>query len=182
VRKKVGKGYAYLLCTYAYPGHEKLKHISANIMRTLLDTYLPKNIYVRDTAKQVYWSNWKNGDCGKIYLLNIDWTKQGNTKSVEVVKDDLIFTCDVKERNVLEIAYQKQSAVYATEQQVNVIADTKNANSYEIVGFGTCALHIISSLKARVYIDEIEVATTAGTETVVNVELNGQSTLRLQEE
>jgi hypothetical protein len=51
VRKKVGKGYAYLLCTYAYPGHEKLKYISANIMRTLLDTYLPKNIYVRDTAK-----------------------------------------------------------------------------------------------------------------------------------
>jgi len=42
VRKKVGKGCAYMLCTYAYPGHEKLKYVCANIMQTLLEKHLPQ--------------------------------------------------------------------------------------------------------------------------------------------
>ena len=180
VRKKLGKGYAYLLCTYAYPGHEKLKYISANIMQTLLETYVKKDIFVRDKTKQVYWSDWKNGNCGKLYLLNIDWTKLGNKKSVEIVKDDFSFSCDVEENNLLEIAYQKQSAVYATTQQVNVVASAEDTNAYEIYGFGVYDLHVVSHKKARVTIDGKEIAKMAVKEQIISIKLNGKSTLRLQ--
>jgi hypothetical protein len=91
VRKKLGKGYAYLLCTYAYTGHKKLKYVGANIMQTLLDAYLQKDVFVRDETKQVYWSDWENENSGKLYLLNIDWAKPGNKKTVEVVKGNFSF-------------------------------------------------------------------------------------------
>jgi hypothetical protein len=180
VRKKQGKGYAYLLCTYAYPGHEKLKYISANIMQTLLETYVQKDIFVRDKTKQVYWSDWKNENSGKLYLLNIDWTKAGNKKTVDVVNGDFSFSCEVKENNLLEIAYQNQSAVYATTQQVNVVASTEDANTYEIYGFGVHDLHVVSHKKVRVTIDGKEFAKTTDTEQILSIELNGKSTLCLQ--
>jgi hypothetical protein len=107
VRKKLGKGYAYLLCTYAYPGHEKLKYVCVNIMQTLLETYAQKDVFVKDETKQVYWSDWKNGDSGKLYLLNIDWTKDGNKKKVEIVKDDFAFNCEVKEHNIFRNSISK---------------------------------------------------------------------------
>lgn len=179
VRKKLGKGYAYLLCTYAYPGHEKLKYVCVNIMQTLLETYAQKDVFVKDETKQVYWSDWKNGDSGKLYLLNIDWTKDGNKKAVEIVKDDLTFNCEVKEHNILEIAYQKQSAVYAESQQVNVVASEEDLSAYEIYGFGERELHILSPNKASVFVDEKEVAKVEK-ETTIKIELNGKAILRLQ--
>ena len=178
VRKKVGQGYAYLLCTYAYPGHEKLKYIAVNSMQTLLDLHAKKNIFVRDNHKQTYWSNWQNGDNGKLYLLNIDWTKQGNTKCVEVVKDDLTFTCTLRERKLLEIAYQKRSAVYAEQPQVYVVALGENV--YELYGFGTCDLHILSSKKIRIFMNDEDIGTTINMDTIINVSLNGKAILRLQ--
>lgn len=179
VRKKLGNGYAYLLCAYAYPGHEKLKYVCANIMQTLLETYAQKDVFVKDKTKQVYWSDWKNGEGGKLYLLNIDWTKDGNKKKVEIVKDDFAFNCEVKEHNILEIAYQKQSAVYAESQQVNVVASEEDLSAYEIYGFGECELHIVSPSKASVLVDEKEVAKVEK-ETTIKIELNGKETLRVE--
>ena len=179
VRKKLGKGYAYLLCTYTHPGHEKLKYVCANIMQTLLETYAQKDVFVKDKTKQVYWSDWKNGEGGKLYLLNIDWTKDGNKRKVEIVKDDFAFNCDVKERNILEIAYQKQSAVYAESQQVNVVASEEDLSAYEIYGFGERELHILSPNKASVFVDDKEVAKVEK-ETTIKIELNGKAILRLQ--
>ncbi|MBQ8229527.1 MAG: hypothetical protein IJZ32_02395 [Clostridia bacterium] len=181
VRKKVGKGYAYLLCVYAYPGHEKLKYITANIMQTLLELHAKKDIFVKDAENQVYWSDWKNGNGGKLYLLNTDWTAIGNNKTVEVVKGDLVFDCTVEERKLLEIAYQAESAVYATTEQVNVVASAENGQAYELYGFGICDLHILSSQNTRVYLDGTEIAKTNGGETVIRVSLSGKSTLNLSE-
>ncbi|MBQ4098340.1 MAG: hypothetical protein IJC72_03430, partial [Clostridia bacterium] len=180
VRKRLGKGYAYLLCVYAFPGHEKLKYICANIMQTLLETYVQKDVFVRDETNQVYWSDWKNGNASKLYLLNIDWAKPDNQKTVEVIKGDFSFTCEVKERNILEIAYQNQSAVYADNQNINVVASTEDENTYEVYGFGNCVLNVVCPKKARVIIDEKEIIKMAEQKESVKVELNGKSTLRLK--
>jgi hypothetical protein len=180
VRKKVGKGYAYLLCAYAYPGHEKLKYVCANVMQTMLDIYLKKDVYVIDKTKQAYWSDWKNGDSGKLYILNIDWTKKGNKKPVEVVKDHFSFDLEIEEGNLLEIAYQKQSAVYTTNKQVNVVAKADEENAYEIYGFGECDLHIISPRETSIIVGEKQTQKITKKETVISLELNGKETLRLK--
>ncbi len=180
VRKKLGKGYAYLLCTYAYPGHEKLKYVCVNIMQTLLKTYVQKDIFVRDKTNEIYWSDWKNKNTGKLYLLNIDWAKAGNKKIVEIVKGDLSFDCIVEEHKILEIAYQDKTAVYAKTNQVNVVASTENSNAYDVYGFGNHDLHVVSLEKARIFIDGKEIAKMTGTEEVIKIELNGKSTLSLQ--
>lgn len=179
VKKNLGKGSAYLLCTYAYPGHEKLKYLCANVMQTLLDTHVQKDVFVRDKEKQVYWSDWKDGDCGKLYLLNIDWTKKDNKKQAEVVIGNLSFNCEVKEHNLLEIAYQKESAVYADTQQVNVVACEEDKKTYEIYGFGTCEMHVVCENKATILIDGKIVKEVEG-QADVRVELNGKVTLKIE--
>ena len=179
VRKKLGKGYAYLLCTYAYPGHEKLKYVCANIMQALIETHVKKDVFVRDKERQVYWSDWQNGNSGKLYLLNIDWTKANNKKTVEVVKGDFSFACEVKEGNILEIAYQKQSAVYAASQQVNVVANEEDEFSYDVYGFGECELCVVSPRLTKLSLDGKEVLTATAQQTAIKVQLNGKSTLKL---
>ena len=180
VRKKVGKGYAYLLCVYAYPGHEKLKYISANIMQTLLGMHAKKEIFVNDPSNQIYWSDWQNGAGGKLYLLNIDWTAIGNEKLVEIVKGDCVFSCTVKERELLEIAYQKDSAVYAKQTGVSVVASTEDENGYEIYGFGACELRVISSQDVKVYFNGEELASIGNGDNTICVSVNGKGNLRLQ--
>ena len=180
IRKKLGKGYAYLLCTYAYPGHEKLKFVCANVLKTMLDTYVQKDICVRDNENQVYWSDWKEGNGGKLYLINIDWTKQDNKKTVQVVKGDFSFECEVKERNLLELAYQNQSVVYANTQQVNVVASTEDENAYEIYGFGTHTLNVVCFKNASVLLDGKEIAKTSSGKTSITIELFGKSTLHVK--
>ena len=96
------------------------------------------------------------------------------------MKDDFSFSCDVEENNLLEIAYQNQSAVYATTQQVNVVASAEDTNAYEIYGFGVFDLHVVSHKKARVTIDGKEIAQMAVKEQIISIKLNGKSTLRLQ--
>ena len=182
IRNKVGKGYAYLLCAYAYFGHEKLKYISANILQTLIELHTQRDIVVEGEDHQIYASDWKNGLGGKLYLLNIDWTKTGGKRRATIVRGERSFVCEVEERKILEIAYQKDSAVYALNGDVNVVADQNEGGRYALYGFGECALRILSQDGVRIYIDGKERANTQTGDTEISVTLRGEAVLQLQKE
>ena len=145
-----------------------------------LDIHVQKEIFVKDSSNQVYWSDWVNGNGGKLYLLNTDWTVIGNQKCVEIVKGDWSFSCTVKERELLEIAYQKESAVYANDTGVSVIASAELENEYEVYGFGDCTLYVISPRQAKLYFNGEELALSNGLETAVRISLNGKGVLSLR--
>jgi hypothetical protein len=182
IRNKVGKGYAYLLCAYAYFGHEKLKYISANILQTLIELHTQRDIVVEGEDHQIYASDWKNGLGGKLYLLNIDWTKAGGKRRATIVRGERSFVCEVEERKILEIAYQKDSAVYSVKGDVNVVADQNEGGRYALYGFGECALRVIAPQNTRIYLDGKQIAKVKENETDISIHLHGKAVLTLEKE
>ncbi len=179
IRHKVGLGYAYLLCTYAYPGHEKLKHIAPNIIRSLIDIHVKKDVFVKDETNQTYWSDWKHQAGGKLYLINIDWTKIDNQNKVSVQIYDDNFDCVVKERQLLEIAYQKGSAVYSHHNDVDICA--LGNGKYSLCGFGEFDLVLRSTKNSTVLLNDTELGQVKNGEITVKVSLQGQAQLEFIE-
>jgi hypothetical protein len=180
VRKKVGKGYAYLLCAYAYFGHEKLKYIAVNILETLIGLHARKEVFVQDSENAVYWSDWKNGKGGKLYLLNTDWTVGGNEKTVGVVCGELRFDCAVKEREILEVSYQKGGAVYAITGDLNIVADGEEDGVYRLYGFGEATICAVVNKPVCAYLDGVEIAKMQAGKNALSLRLNGKAILKFE--
>jgi hypothetical protein len=179
VKCKVGLGYAYLLCAYAYPGHEKLKHISPNVIRTLIGIHVQKDVFVKDETNQTYWSDWKHQDGGKLYLINIDWTNIDNENKVNVQIYDDNFDCIVKERQLLEIAYQKGSVVYSHHNDVDICA--LGNGKYSLCGFGEFDLVLRSKRDSIVLLNGTEIAKIEDGEKIAKISLQGQAELKFME-
>lgn len=85
VKHTVGKGQVYLLCTYAYPGHEALKTFLPAVIDRLVVTHAETAVRLGGDCDDVYMSVWgEPGQPDKVYLLNTDWTVAGNQKAVTV--------------------------------------------------------------------------------------------------
>ncbi len=104
VKHTVGKGQVYLLCTYAYPGHEALKTFLPAVIDRLVATYAETAVRLGGDCEDVYLSVWGEPDQpDKLYLLNTDWTVAGNQKVVTVTTATATGTFAVTEGNMREI-------------------------------------------------------------------------------
>lgn len=102
VRNKVGNGYVYTLTIWAYPGHESFSKLSAVYLAKLAKE-AREGSYVEDESGEVFWSRWVAGDTEYIKILNTDWTKKDNIKTVTLVSGSKRQTLDIKE-GVLTVA------------------------------------------------------------------------------
>lgn len=132
-RYRLGKGYVYLLCTYAYPGHEKLKTLMPNVLKSIAQN-IEKNITVVDKTGEIYWSVWeKDALSGRVYMLNTDWTIEGNEKDVRVNTQNLSLNYSVKEGKVGEIIYFKRGMLYSTDENSRIeIPVQVGENSFKV--------------------------------------------------
>lgn len=98
VRHDYGSGRVYLLCAWAYPGHEDLSDVAAAWMAHLAEQHRD-DWFVEDASREVFWNSWReNTTCGKMMLLNTDWTARGNRKTVTVHTPAATFATSVAER------------------------------------------------------------------------------------
>lgn len=114
---KTGKGYTYLLCTYAFPGHEKLKELMPKILLPMFETMKAESrVSVFDESGEIYSSIWENDEkSGTVYLLNTDWTTAGNGKPVTVKKDDLKLDVSVTEGVLNQVLYFDRGMLYCND-------------------------------------------------------------------
>ncbi len=104
VKHTVGKGQVYLLCTYAYPGHEALKTFLPAVIDRLVDTHAETAVRLGGDCDDVYLSVWgEPGQPDKLYLLNTDWTVAGNQKTVTITTASAVGTFPVTEGDMREI-------------------------------------------------------------------------------
>ncbi len=104
VKHTVGKGQVYLLCTYAYPGHEALKTFLPAVIDRLVTTHAETAVRLSGDCEDVYLSVWgEPGQPDKLYLLNTDWTVAGNQKTVTVTTATATGTFAVTEGDMREI-------------------------------------------------------------------------------
>lgn len=98
VRHRLGKGTVFLLCAWAYPGHERLSSTVASWLNHLAELHRDE-WFVEDDSREVFWNSWRESEtCGKLMLLNTDWTTLGNIKHVTVHTPAAKFRLPVVER------------------------------------------------------------------------------------
>ena len=143
VRNRVGKGFVYLLCTYAYPGHEALRTFLPNFLDALIDRHVSRSVSVEDPSGDVYWSVWKtNCNAGKLYLLNTDWTSAGNCRAVTVEAGGVRFPFRVCEGGVGEISFTETSVLFPGNGTASLTQDQNSGGpeSFHLSGFGKTEL------------------------------------------
>lgn len=98
VRHKFGKGQVYLICAWAYPGHEILSGLVSSWTLMLAERHRG-SCYVDDPSGEVFWNSWEDGTgYSRVMLLNTDWTSPGNEKTVTIHAGAEKLTCKVIER------------------------------------------------------------------------------------
>jgi hypothetical protein len=159
VRYSIGKGFVYLLCTYAYPGHEALKNLMPAILNQLLDIHSKPFIKLdgnTEDVNDIYYSVWgEDGNPDKLYLLNTDWTAEKNQKKVELqtqlVKTDITIT----EGEVTEVSLFEKGLLYAEDkrQDISITLLSRDAGKsiYEIFGLEKFRVRIISNKGTKIH-------------------------------
>lgn len=157
VRNRVGKGFVYLLCTYAYPGHEALKTFLPNFLDALIRRHVSRTVSVEDPSGDVYWSVWKSDPgAGKLYLLNTDWTSPGNARTVTVRAGGNTFPLEAREGETAELSFTETAALYTEGGSAGLTLRERGRGSasYFLDGFGKAGLFVAVSRDARLTIGE----------------------------
>ncbi len=126
VKHTVGKGQVYLLCTYAYPGHEALKAFLPTVIDRLVATHAETAVRLGGDCDDVYLSLWgEPGKPDKLYLLNTDWTVAGNQKMVTVTTATATGTFAVTEGEMREITLLPDGFMWTedTDASLTKVAD-----------------------------------------------------------
>ena len=107
VRKRYGKGCVYLLCTYAFFGHNRLQRLSAALVKRLAAENLPE-CYVIDESGEIFWNTRRIDDNAYVItLLNTDWTKKGGELHATICcKGGINADISVKERQIMTVVFQ----------------------------------------------------------------------------
>ena len=101
VRQRIGKGEAYLLCTYDYPGNSRLVPFVKPLVRELASS-TPWPVELDDVTGDVYYTVREEEKTGitTVHLLNTDWTEEGNEKLCRLRLGDSWLDVKVKEGRI----------------------------------------------------------------------------------
>ncbi len=148
VRHRVGEGWVYLLCTYAYPGHEALKGLMPAVLNVLLADYTGRYVRLEGDCEDVYMSLWgEPGDPDKLYLLNTDWTVAGNEKAVRVVTPGATATFPVKEGDMREITLLSDGFLWTEDTAASLTRIEKN--TYTLCCMQATTLYVQTAATVR---------------------------------
>ena len=133
VKYKLGKGTVYLICAWAYPGHEVLSDLVSAWTAKLSDQHRG-DFYVEDPSREVFWTyRHELRDCTKIMLLNTDWSNPGNQKPVIIHTPVFDFTTAITEREPKIITIVGAAAL-ETSADMNVEIISNKAGKIRIHG------------------------------------------------
>ncbi len=140
VRHRVGRGWVYLLCTYAYPGHERLKSLMPAVLDKLITQTAEHHVRLAGDCEDIYMSVWGEPGCpDKLYLLNTDWTVADNTKNVRVITPGAVADFTVTEGQMREITLLKDGFLWTEDTAASL---TKTAeNDYTLCCMQDTVLH-----------------------------------------
>lgn len=144
VRYQLGSGAVYLLCTYAYPGHEELAELSYNIVLKLTDEYAGKTVPFKNANPDLYYSVWgEEGKARKLYILNTDWINSKNKKEFSFDWKNVTFSGEAQEGDLLEITLGERGILYLKQPEAYLqFAESEhNSEKYIINSPGDVVLH-----------------------------------------
>jgi hypothetical protein len=153
VRYKLGGGFVYTLCTYAYPGHEMLKSVMPRVIIRLLELYSKGPVSFsgnKDDLNDVYYSLWgEDGRPDKLYVLNTDWTREKNIKRVALNAGGVSTEVDIGEGALTEITLLKDGMLFAengrSDVSITLLRQEKGEAVYGLFALREAFITIISN-------------------------------------
>lgn len=121
VRYRLGKGEAYLLCTYEYPGNSRLVPFMRRLIRALAVS-TPWPVELEDISGDVYYTVRKDDDSGAliVHLLNTDWTAEKNQKPCRLRIEETWFDLVVTEGRLTVVHHVAGVAIVVEDEGVHV--------------------------------------------------------------
>ena len=154
VRHRFGQGMVYLLCAWAYPGHESLSSIVAAWLNRLAEQCRDE-WHVDDHSREVFWNSWRDSDsCGRMMLLNTDWTVPGNVKHVTVHTPAVAFSATVTEREAKIITVLPWAALEpSSNMHIEVVCCSEHSATLRLHGAGHGSVRVHGQPSRSVEID-----------------------------
>ena len=137
VRYRVGKGEAYLLTTWAYPGSAWLRGFVTEVVAGLAKNN-PRDVELEDHTGDVYYTVRTESDTGltRIHLLNTDWSSAGNEKRCRMRLGECWVDVTVREGRLSELIRQKDMAVLVEDPGVFVDKIEKGDSGWTLTAHG----------------------------------------------
>ncbi len=160
VEHRLGKGRAWLLTAWAYPGHPALEPLVRDILAELGRRSLGA-VELEDFSREVAWHVWRD-ETGlrTVYLLNTDWTESGNIKSCRLRLDRTWIPVAVREGAPTAVTWRGPLAAVASGPDLYVEDITP-------VGRGRYAIAVHGAGRASVEIHAVTGHLTGADETRV---------------
>ena len=148
---KYGKGYVYLLNTYAYAGHNHLQKLAAALVKKFAAVNLP-DCYLKTDSQEIFWNTRRiTENAYSISLLNTDWTGQNSEISAEICcPDGISAKVSVKERQVLTAVFADGKLFIPSSPEVYIAVNGKKVTAH-----GTNK-HLLKVISANGKIEFIE--------------------------
>ena len=148
---KYGKGYVYLLNTYAYAGHNHLQKLSAALVKKFAAVNLP-DCYLKTDSQEIFWNTRRiTENAYSISLLNTDWTGQNSEISAEICcPDGISAKVSVKEQQVLTAVFNDGRLFIPSSHEVYIAVNGKKVTAH-----GTNK-HLLKVISANGKIEFIE--------------------------
>ena len=145
VRNRVGKGTAYLLCTFDFPGNSYLVPLMTPLIRRLSSS-LDWPVELDDPSGDVYYTVRDEGNGVRhVHLLNTDWSAAGNVKKCRLRLGGNWIEDDVAEGRLSEIVWCGNLALLVEDEKVYIDAVSVRDDGFEIAvqGYGRATLKLM---------------------------------------
>jgi hypothetical protein len=111
--------------------------------------------HVEDHSHEVFWNSWRDADsCGRVMLLNTDWTVPGNVKHVTVHTPAVAFSAVVKEREAKIITVLPWAALEPSSNiHIEVVCCSELSATLRLHGTGNGSVRVHGQASRSVEID-----------------------------
>ena len=133
VRRRVGEGEAYLLCTYEYPGNSYLAPLMKPLVRALSRS-VTSSVELEDPSGDIYFTERHDKKCGisRLHLLNTDWTEAGNEKECRIRLGDSWIRLAVREGCISEVVWFENLVTLVEGPDVYIESIEERSDGFEI--------------------------------------------------
>ena len=142
VRNGVGKGTAYLLCTFDFPGNSYLVPLVTPLIRRLSSSR-DWPVELDDPSGDVYYTVRDEGNGVRhVHLLNTDWSAAGNVKRCRLRLGDGWIEVEVADGRLSEVVWCGNLALLVEDENVYVDAVSVCDGGFDIAvhGYGRATL------------------------------------------
>ena len=142
IRNRVGKGTAYLLCTFDFPGNSYLVPLITPLIRRL-SSALDWPVELDDPSGDVYYTVRDEGNGVRhVHLLNTDWSVAGNVKRCRLRLGGGWIEAEVAEGRLSEVVWCGKLALLVEDEKIHIDAVSVRDEDFEVRvhGYGRATL------------------------------------------